>query len=75
MPASLIEIVCRQFENILQPLSPLPEFMILMEIASSNPEDGQVDENGQMPLQSLLERFLAEQFEQVHDNRCGISSE
>lgn len=64
MPASLIEIVCRQFENILQPLSPLPEFMILMEIASSNPEDGQVDENGQMPLQSLLERFLAEQFEQ-----------
>lgn len=63
MPASLLEIVCKQFEHIQQPLSPIPEFMILMEIASTNNEDGEADENGIIPLTYLLERFLAEQFE------------
>lgn len=63
MPASLLEIVCAQFEHINAPLSPLPEFMILMEIASTNEEDGVPSEDGHIPLNGLLERFLAEQFE------------
>ena len=43
MPGILLEIVSKQFPNIPMPLSPMPEFMVLMEIASTNDEDGQPD--------------------------------
>ena len=63
MPSSLLEIVFKQFPSIPCPLSPIPEFMVLMEIASSDEKDGQPDKAGQIPLHSLMEEFLAEAFE------------
>ncbi len=63
MPATLIEVVRKQFPNIPQPLTPLPEFMILMEIASSDEKDGQPDQNGTVPIIDTLEQFLADGFE------------
>jgi len=63
MPATLLEVIFKQFPNIPQPLSPLPEFMILMEIASSDEKDGQPDSTGQIPIIETLETFLAERFE------------
>ncbi len=63
MPDTLLKIVAKQFPNIPIPLSPLPEFMVLMEIASTNDEDGQPDADGAIPLTCLLEQFLADNFE------------
>ena len=64
MPASLLQIVFKQFPSIPCPLSPIPEYMVLMEIASSDETDGLPDEAGQIPLHSLMEEFLAEAFEE-----------
>ena len=63
MPGILLEIVSKQFPNIPMPLSPMPEFMVLMEIASTNDEDGQPDSEGAIPLTALMEQFLADNFE------------
>ena len=63
MPASLLKIIFKQFPDIPCPLLPLPEFMVLMEIASSDEKDGQPDKNGKIPLHSVMENFLAEAFE------------
>ena len=63
MPASLLEIIFKQFPDIPRPLSPLPEFMVLMEIASSDEKDGQPDKTGEIPLYSIMENFLAKAFE------------
>ena len=63
MPASLLEIIFKQFPDIPCPLSPLPEFMVLMEIASSDEKDGQPDKNGEIPLHAVMEDFLSKAFE------------
>ena len=63
MPASLLEIIFKQFPDIPCPLSPLPEFMVLMEIASSDEKDGQPDKTGEIPLHAVMEDFLSKAFE------------
>ena len=63
MPASLLEIIFKQFPDIPCPLSPLPEFMVLMEIASSDEKDGKPDKTGEIPLHAVMEDFLSKAFE------------
>ena len=63
MPASLLEIIFKQFPDIPCPLSPLPEFMVLMEIASSDEKDGKPDKTGETPLHAVMEDFLSKAFE------------
>lgn len=63
MPATLLNVIFKQFPALKPPLTPLPEFMILMEIASSNEADGQENNEGQIPIITMMENFLAEAFE------------
>ena len=63
MPATLLKVVFKQFPDIPCPLTPLPEFMVLMEIASTNASDGQPNETGQIPIAETMEAFLADGFE------------
>ena len=63
MPDTLLNVIFKQFPEIPRPLNPIPEFMILMEIASSDEKDGREDETGRVPIIETLEGFLAEAFE------------
>lgn len=63
MPDTLLNVIFKQFPEIPRPLDPIPEFMILMEIASSDEKDGREDETGRVPIIETLEGFLAEAFE------------
>ena len=40
MPKTLLDVVLKHFPDIPRPLDPIPDFMILMEIASSDARDG-----------------------------------
>lgn len=63
MPKTLLDVVFKQFPEIPHPLNPIPEFMILMEIASSDEIDGREDEAGRVPIIDTLESFLADGYE------------
>ena len=63
MPKTLLDVVFKQFPEIPHPLNPIPEFMILMEIASSDEMDGREDEAGRVPIIDTLESFLADGYE------------
>ena len=63
IPGTVLEVVSKHFPDIPVPLSPLPEFMILMEITSTNEDDAAEDSSGQLPLDRLMETFLADCFE------------
>ncbi len=63
MPKTLLDVVLKHFPNIPRPLDPIPDFMILMEIASSDARDGAEDATGRMPILETLEEFLADSFE------------
>ena len=63
MPKTLLDVVFKQFPEIPHPLNPIPDFMILMEIASSDEMDGREDETGRVPIIDSLETFLADCYE------------
>ena len=63
MPKTLLDVVFKQFPEIPHPLNPIPDFMILMEIASSDEMDGREDETGRVPIIDTLETFLADCYE------------
>ena len=63
MPKTLLDVVFKQFPEIPHPLNPIPEFMILMEIASSDEMDGREDDTGRVPIIDTLESFLADGYE------------
>ena len=62
MPKTLLDVVLKQFPDIPR-LDPIPDFMILMEIASSDARDGAEDPTGRIPILETLEEFLADSFE------------
>ena len=63
MPKTLLDVIFKQFPEIPRPLNPIPDFMILMEIASSDEMDGREDEAGRVPIIDTLESFLADSYE------------
>ncbi len=63
MPAILLDVVLKQFPHIPCPLDPLPKFMVLMEIASTNAADGHPNDKGEIPIANVMETFLADGFE------------
>ena len=63
MPKTLLDVIFKQFPEIPRPLNPIPDFMILMEIASSDKMDGREDEAGRVPIIDTLESFLADSYE------------
>ena len=63
MPKTLLDVIFKQFPEIPRPLNPIPDFMILMEIASSDEMDGREDEAGRVPIIDTMESFLADSYE------------
>ena len=63
MPKTLLDVIFKQFPEIPRPLNPIPDFMILMEIANSDEMDGREDEAGRVPIIDTLESFLTDSYE------------
>ena len=63
MPHDIFAIVEKQFPSLSCPIKPIPEFAILMEIASSDDKLAQINDDGTSPIIEKLEGFLAQEFE------------
>ena len=63
MPHDIFAVVEKQFPALPCPIKPIPAFSILMEIGSSDASLAQADDTGEIPIQTKLEEFLAEQME------------
>ena len=63
MPHDIFAIVEKQFPSLTCPIKPIPEFAILMEIASSDDKLAQLNDDGTSPIIEKLESFLAQEFE------------
>ena len=63
MPKVLVEAVLGHFPTITPPLSEIPPYILLMEIASSDAADGEANAQGEIPLQNVMMRFLEQGFE------------
>lgn len=63
MPHDIFAIVEKQFPNLACPIKPIPQFAILMEIASSDKEMARIADDGTVPIIQKLEQFLANAFE------------
>ena len=63
MPRDIFAIVEKQFPTLPCPIKPIPEFAILMEIGSSDPEMATLTADGTSPIIEKLEAFLAQEFE------------
>ena len=62
MPGILLDIVSKQFPNIPMPLSPMPEFMVLMKLPAQMMKIASLTQKAQFRL-PLMEQFLADNFE------------
>ena len=63
IPADILHVLFDKFPNIPQPLETRGAMNVLMEIASTNPASGEVDANGALPLNQIMEDVLASAFE------------
>jgi FAD/FMN-containing dehydrogenase len=63
IPADILHVLFEHFPDMPQPLASRGAMNVLMEIASTNPDSGVVDQNGESPLRSVMENFLAAAFE------------
>ena len=63
IPADILHVVFHHFPEIPQPLATRGAMNVLMEIGSSNPASGEVDETGETPLQTIMQDTLASAFE------------
>ena len=63
IPADVLHVLFDKFPNIPQPLATRGAMNVLMEIASTNPASGEVDVNGTLPLNQIIEDVLASAFE------------
>jgi FAD/FMN-containing dehydrogenase len=63
IPADILHVLFDKFPNIPQPLETRGAMNVLMEIASTNPASGEVDANGALPLNQIIEDVLASAFE------------
>ena len=63
IPADILHVLFEHFPDIQQPLAERGAMNVLMEIASTNPNSGVADSSGQIPLQGIMENFLATAFE------------
>ena len=58
MPQTLIDVVLKQFPHLQPPLQSPAPFTLLMEIASTNPADGEVGADGTVPIEHILQSVL-----------------
>jgi len=63
IPADVLDVLFEHFPEIQQPLASRGPMNVLMEIASTNPESGIEDAQGQAPLRKVMEQFLERAFE------------
>ena len=63
IPADILHVLFEHFPEIQQPLAQRGAMNVLMEIASTNTNSGVADSSGQIPLQGIMEDFLAAAFE------------
>ncbi len=63
IPADILHVLYDHFPDIPQPLATRGAMNILVEIGSTNPAAGIVDEAGNSPLRTIMEDFLAAAFE------------
>ena len=63
IPADILHVVFHHFPEIPQPLATRGAMNVLMEIGSSNPASGIVDDSGETPLQTIMQETLATAFE------------
>jgi FAD/FMN-containing dehydrogenase len=63
IPADILHVLYDHFPDIPQPLATRGAMNILVEIGSTNPAAGIVDEAGNAPLRTIMEDFLAAAFE------------
>ena len=66
MPHDIFAIVEKQFPDLACPIKPIPEFAILMEIGSSDPQLSKTNDDGTSPITEKLEMILAQAFETGH---------
>lgn len=62
MPKILVDVVLKQFPALIPPLEAPDNFMLLMEIASTNAADAQTDASGETPIAQMMQSFLEAAF-------------
>lgn len=63
MPHDIFAVVEKQFPDLACPIKPIPQFSILMEIGSSDPQLAEITDSGTMAITEKLENCLAEEYE------------
>lgn len=63
MPHDIFAVVEKQFPAMACPMKPIPDFAILMEIASSDEDLAKMADDGAVPIIQKLGNFLSDAFE------------
>ncbi|MGC6530657.1 MAG: FAD-binding oxidoreductase [Candidatus Puniceispirillaceae bacterium] len=63
MPHDIFAVVEKQFPAMACPIKPIPDFAILMEIASSDEDLAKMADDGAVPIIQKLGNFLSDAFE------------